>query len=81
MTLTQGRRHLGAGIRILLGVDMLNDVAHLTEAAAAAGSQHPVPAEAGGVIHIVILVGDEAADSRLEVCPLEAYCVNQLVRE
>ena len=73
MTLTHGRRHQGAGVRILLGVDMLNDVAHLIGAAAVAGIQHPVPAETGGVIHKVILVGDEAADSRLEVCPLEVY--------
>jgi hypothetical protein len=73
LTLTHGQRHQEAEVPMLLGVDMLNDVARLTEAAAAAGSQHPVPAEADGVIHIVILVGDEAADSRLVVCPRDVY--------
>jgi hypothetical protein len=61
---------------MLLGVDMLNGVARLIGAAAAAGSQHLAPADNGGVTPKVTLVGDEAADSRLEVCPLGAYCLN-----
>ena len=81
-TSIRGRPHLGAGIRILLGVGMLIDVAHRIGIAAAAGSQHP--AETGGVIHKVILEGDEAAG--LETRSLTARSLFsvyevQLVRE